>query len=163
LNFDAAIMNFQPMEKNDFGNITPSTQNKTKKLKAIFTFLVISIFWLNATSNDSGSGKQKRKEPAKQETVVARDNNMIQIDSISGYSINVNGQLNSVQITRDAPAGKSPETGTRQKNNSNTIEVNGKSNPVNIKQSNNGGKVNIKQNGNGNRVNISQTNQNAVK
>ena len=151
------------MGKNDSGNFTPSSQNKTKNVKAIFTFLLISIFWLNATSGDSGSGKQKQKEPAKQKTAVARDTNMIRTDSISDYSINVNGQLNSVQITSDTPAGKSPETGAKQKNNSNSVEINGEGNSVNINQSKNGGKVNIQQNGNGNRVNISQSNQNTVK
>ena len=151
------------MEKNISRNFAPLSQNKTINAKAIFTFLVILIFWFNASSNNAGSGKQKQKEPAKQKTAVARDTNMIQAGSISDYSINVNGRLNSVQITSDTPAGKRPETVTKPKNNSNSVEINGEGNSVNINQSKNGGHVNILQNGNGNKVNISQSNQNTVK
>jgi len=132
-------------------------------MKAVLTFLVLFIFWLNAIFNDSVSGKRIHKVPAKQKTAVAGNTNVIKADSVSNYSINVNGGSNSVRITSDAPAGKSLETDAKRKNKPNSIEINCEGNSVNIHQNENGGKVNIQQNGNGNQVSISQTNQNPVK
>jgi hypothetical protein len=59
------------------------------------------ILWLNAIASDSVSTKQIQKEHVKQETTIARNTNIIRTDSISDYSINFNGKLNSVQISRD--------------------------------------------------------------
>jgi len=132
-------------------------------MKAVLTFLAIIILWLNATACDSILMKQKQKEPAKQKTAVAGDTNTLQTDSISSYSINVNGRQNSVQITNDTLAGKKLEKEAKQKNKPNSIDMNGEGNSVNIHQSKNGGHVNIQQNGNGNKVCVSQTNRNAIK
>ena len=134
-------------------------------MKAIVTFVLLINFWLNATYNDSVSENPNQKKPAKRETADAEDPHMIRTDSVSGYSINVNGQLNSVQITNDAPAQKSLEleAEAKHKGKSNSIEINGAGNSVNINQNKNGGRVNIRQNGSGNQVNISQTNQHAIK
>lgn len=130
-------------------------------MKAILTFLAIIILWLNAIADESISMKQKQKEPVKQKTTVARNTNIIRTDSISDYSINVNGRLNSVHISSDNPSGKSLEVDPKRKKNS--VEINGEGNSVNITQGKSGGKVNIQQNGNGNQIRISQNNQNTVK
>ena len=128
-------------------------------MKAIFTFLLMIFFWLNAVASDTILVKQK--EPAKQKAAVAANTNIIRADSISNYTINVNGGLNSVQISSDNPSGKSLDADPKGKKNS--VEINGECNSVSITQGKNGGKVNIKQNGNGNQISISQTNQNTVK
>jgi hypothetical protein len=130
-------------------------------MKMSFTFLVILFFCLNATSNDYGSGKQKRKEPSKQKGLNAPDTNISRTDSVS--AININGRQNSVQITSDKPSDMASVTEGAQKNNSNTIEINGEGNSVNINQSGNSGKVSIRQNGNRNQVNITQSNLNPTK
>ena len=132
-------------------------------MKVIYTFLLIIIFWLNAVSSDSVTGTHKQKEPAKQKTAVAGNTNIIRADSVSNYSINVNGGSNTVQINNETPTVKSSATGEQQKDKPNSIEINGEGNSVNIQQGKNVGKVNIQQTGNGNRVNISQTNQNTAK
>ena len=132
-------------------------------MKAIFTFLLIIIFWLNAVSNDSVSGKQKQTKPVKHETAVAGNTNIIQADSVSGYSINVNGGSNSVRINNESLAVKSLASGEQQKSKPNSIEINGEGNLVNIQQTKDSGKVNIQQTGTGNQVNITQTNKNKVK
>jgi len=130
-------------------------------MKVVLTFLAIFILWLNAVASDTISVKQKQKEPAKQKAAVAANTNIIRADSISNYSINVNGGLNSVQISSDNPSGKSLAVDPKEKKNS--VEINGEGNSVKVHQSKNGGKVNIHQNGTGNNVSISQTNQNTVK
>lgn len=130
-------------------------------MKAVLTFLAIIILWLNAIASDSISMKQKQKEPVTQKTTVVRNTNIIRADSISDYSININGELNSVQICRDNPSGKSLEADPKGKKN--LVEINGEGNSVKVHLSKNGGKVNIQQNGNGNQISISQTNQNTVK
>ena len=132
-------------------------------MKAIFTFLVIIIFWLSALSSDSVSATCKHKEPAKQKTAVAQDTSIIRVDSVSNYSISLNGGSNSVLINNQSPVGKSSATGKQQKDKPNSVEINGEGNSVNIHQSENAGKVNIRQNGKGNQVNISQTSQITVK
>ncbi len=128
-------------------------------MKIIVAFLILLISFLNASPNVYGT----IQEPAKQKNAVAGDTTRIAGNSVSDYSINVNGQLNSVQITQTTTAGKSAGTVAKQKNTSNTIEINGEGNSVKIDQSKNGGRVNIQQNGNGNRVNISQSDQNTKK
>ena len=130
-------------------------------MKAVLTFLAIFILWLNALASDTISVKQKQKEPAKQKAAVAANTNIIRTDSISDYSINVNGTQNSVQISSENPSGKSLEADPKGKKNS--VEINGEGNSVKVHQSKNSGKVNIQQNGNGNQISISQTNQNTVK
>jgi len=130
-------------------------------MKVVLTFLSIFILWLNAVASDTISMKQKQKEPAKQKAAVAANTNIIRADSISNYTINVNGGLNSVQISSDNPSGNSLDADPKGKKNS--VEINGEGNSVSITQGKNGGKVNIKQNGKGNQVSISQTNQNQVK
>ncbi|HEY5589860.1 MAG TPA: hypothetical protein VIK55_02470 [Paludibacter sp.] len=127
-------------------------------MKAVLTFLAIIILWLNAIAGDSISMKQKG--PLNQKTTVVRNSNIICTDSISDYSINVNGALNSVQINSDNPSVNSLAVDPKGKKNS--VEINGEGNSVKVHQSKNGGKVNIQQNGNGNQISISQTNQNTV-
>ncbi len=136
-----------------------SLQNKTKNMKTIFTFLLIIIFWLNAIPGASESRTQKQKEATKQKTAVAGNTNTIQNDSLSGYSINVNGQQNSVRIITDSLAGKSPETNAIPKINSNSVEISGEGNSVSVSSDNKKSKVNISQNGNNNQISITQHRQ----
>jgi len=126
-------------------------------MKAVFTFLVLIIFWLNAFSDNNVVGIQKPKDPAKQKTEAAPKDNIIQIDSVSNYSISVKGQSNSVQITNEPISLKSQEADSKRKITPNAISINGESNCVTINQNNSNGKVNINQNGNGNKINISQS------
>ena len=134
-----------------------------KNMKIIFSFLILLIFCLNANSHDCILGKIKPKDPAKQNTVIAAQTNIIQIDSIANYSIKVKGESNSVQITSDTICAKSQEADSKQKDSSNTIDINGAGNSININQSNNNGKVNINQKGNRNKINISQSIPNSEK
>jgi len=128
-------------------------------MKIIVAFLTLLISSLNASSTIYGS----IQEPATPKNAVAGDTTRNLTDSVSDYSITVNGELNSVQITQNTAAGKNEGTTAKQKNTPNTIEINGEGNSVKIDQRKNGGRVNIQQNGKGNRVNITQSNQNTVK
>jgi hypothetical protein len=132
-------------------------------MKTVLTLLTIFIFWLNAISGECRFGDKKQKESAQQKPSVARNKSITQTDSISGFLVNINGQSDSIQITKDTATIKSLEADGIHNIESNTIEINGEGNLVNITQDKNGGKVNIKQNGIGNHVNISQSNHNSEK
>jgi len=134
-----------------------------KNMKTVLTLLTIFIFWLNANSDNCIFGENKQKESAKQKPTITRNKSIIQTDSISGFLLNINGESNSIQITKDSTSRISLEAEGIQNIYPNNIEINGEGNSVNITQSKNDGQVNIKQNGNGNQVNISQSNQNTVK
>ena len=118
---------------------------------------------LNAISNNSDRDQQKQKEPVKPNTWISNDSLSSKADTIPNYSINIDGSLNSVQITSDQPFTVSQDSLTKGKNNLNSIEMKGESNSVNISQSGNGGKVDIKQTGKHNQINISQSNQDSKK
>lgn len=131
-------------------------------MKSILTFMVLLFSCLIAISNNSDNGQQKQKEPVKCNTGISNDSLNSKGDTISNYSININGKSNSVQITSDKPFTVSQDTLTKGKN-INSIEMKGESNSVNISQSGKGGKVEIRQNGKNNQINISQTYQDTEK
>ncbi|MEI6565664.1 MAG: curlin repeat-containing protein [Verrucomicrobiota bacterium] len=125
-------------------------------IKALLIYLVIIFFCFNATSNESGSGRQKIKEHAKRKTVIVMDTMTNLTDSVSAVSIN--GNQNSVRITTNHPSETEEGTGANEKNRLNTIEIDGEDNSVHIDQRGNGGKVSVTQSGNRNQVKIIQSN-----
>lgn len=129
-------------------------------MKVIFRLIVLLFFCLSTLPGFSGSVAQKHKATV---TPKADSIRVQKVDSLSNYSININGQSNAVSITKDNSTNKNMDTVGKQKNTSNTIDINGEGNSVTINQNKNAGHVNIQQNGNGNKVNISQSNQNKVK
>jgi hypothetical protein len=132
-------------------------------MKEILTFLAFCFFCSIAISNDSCTGQQKRKETINPNLGNRADSLTSKADTISNYSINISGRLNSVQITNDKPFAGNQDTTAKGKNNLNVIEIKGESNSINISQSNTNNNVNIKQNGNNNQINISQGSRDSEK
>ena len=127
-------------------------------MKVIFTMSGLLFFCLSLLPGLSGNEIQNRKDTLKSKVAASCVNNIKHGDSIPKNSININGKLNSVSITNDHSTQKNLDTDGKQKNISNSIEINGEGNSVNIHQNKNGGNVNIQQNGAGNKVNVSQSN-----
>lgn len=123
-------------------------------MKVIFSLLIILFFCFCTFAGLSENGIQKRKatKALKADSIPAK-----QKDSISNYSITINGELNAVSITKGNTATKNMETVGKPKKAANTIEINGEGNSVTINQNTKDSQVNVRQNGTGNRVNISQT------
>jgi len=124
-------------------------------MKVIFKMSVLLFFCLSSFAGLSGNGIQNPKDTLKSKVASIT---VIRKDSIPKNSININGKLNSVSIINGHSTQKNWDTDGKQKNISNSIEINGEGNSVNIHQNKNGGNVNIHQNGAGNKVNVSQSN-----
>ena len=124
-------------------------------MKVIFTMSVLLVFCFNSFTGLSENGIQNRMDTVKS-TVAA--SGIVQKDSISNYSININGKSNSVSINKDHFTQKDLSLHGNQKKTSNTVEINGEGNSVNINQNKKGSHVNIQQNGTGNQVIVSQSN-----
>lgn len=122
-------------------------------MKVVFSLIVLIFFCLSAFPGLSENGIQKRKATInpKADSIAVK-----QIDSISNYSININGKSNSVSINNDNSTDKTLVTESK-KTSANAIEINGEGNSVTINQNGKGSHVNVQQNGNGNKVNVSQS------
>lgn len=125
-------------------------------MRVIFTMSVLLFFCFSPFSGLSGNGIQNPKDNVKPKVTASC---VMQKDSISKNSININGKQNSVSITNDYSTKKNLDADGKQKNTSSTIEINGEGNSVTINQNKKDGNVNIHQNGTGNKVNVSQSNQ----
>jgi hypothetical protein len=122
-------------------------------MKVNFTLVVFLFFCLGALPGLSGKEIQKPKNTVNTKTDSI---GVTKLDSISNSSICINGKLNAVSITKEPSIQKNLVD--KQKNPSNTIDINGEGNSVTIHQHKNAGRVTIQQNGKGNQVNVSQTN-----
>jgi len=129
-------------------------------MKVIITMSVLLFLCLSSIAGPSENGNQNRKDTLKYKVA---DRCAIHKDSITNYSININGKLNAVSINNDNSTDKNIEKVGKPKNAANTVEINGEGNSVTINQNNKGGSVNIQQNGTGNQVNVSQSNRSTVK
>lgn len=123
-------------------------------MKVIFTMIAALFFFLSPLTGLTENGIQNRKDTVKSKVAAS---GIVQKDSISNYSININGKSNSVSINKEHFTQKDLSSHGNQKKASNIVEINGEGNSVTINQNNKCGSVNIQQNGTGNRVNISQS------
>lgn len=122
-------------------------------MKVVFALVVFLYFCLSACPCFSGNEIQKPKVHLnpKTDSIAVK-----QVDSISNNSIHINGPSNVVSIINSPSPQKN--LNDKQKNTSNTVDINGEGNSVTIYQNKNAGHVNVQQNGKGNQVNVSQTN-----
>lgn len=122
-------------------------------MKVFFTLVVILLFSLSAIPGFAGNKIQKSK------TIVDTKTDSIgvtKLDSISNYSITINGKSIAVSITNNPSTQKKLDD--NQKNPFNSIDIKGEGNSVTIQQNKNAGQVTIEQNGKGDQVTVSQTN-----
>lgn len=92
----------------------------------------------------------------KAQTVACTAGSNIKLDSITNYSITINGKQNLVTIKTDSLTIQTPKSLNNKSKNSNNIEINGGSNSVSVYQEMKG-RVVVKQSGNNNRINVSQS------
>ena len=98
----------------------------------------------------------KHRNILKAQTVACIAGSNIKLDSITNYSITINGKQNLVTIKTDSLTIQTPKSLNNKSKNSNNIEIIGGSNSVSVYQEMKG-RVVVKQSGNNNHINISQS------
>ncbi len=122
-------------------------------MKKIYAASLILLLTFCATDKSWAGESQKHKATTKSNTQVSPKINLAPVDT-AYYSIEVNGQTNSVKIN-NVPVQSTTGKSDRQ----NTIMVNGEGNSVSVNQDNQKSKVTISQNGNNNQISITQNKQ----
>ncbi|WP_318348963.1 curlin repeat-containing protein [Aquipluma nitroreducens] len=126
-------------------------------MKNILIKSIVFVFLISITCISSAFKISKHKEILKAKTSVCSVGNNVEADTITNYSININGKQDLVTIKTDSLTVQTTESIANQSIGSNSIEINGQGNTVAISQENKNDKVVVSQNGNNNSVNISQS------
>lgn len=125
-------------------------------MKNILIKSIVLVFSISITCISSAFQISKHKEILKAKTSACSVRNNVEADTITNYSININGQHNLVTIKTDSLTAQTTESITNKTKDGNTIEINGEGNLVLVTYKSKG-KVVVKQSGNNNHINISQS------
>jgi len=125
-------------------------------MKNILTKSIVFVFLISITCISSAFQISKHKEILKAKTSVCSVGNNVEADTVTNYSININGKQNLVTIKTDSLTVQTTESIANQSIGSNSIKINGEGNSVSVTQDPKG-KDEVKQNGNNNTVKISQS------
>ena len=112
-------------------------------------------FFLSGFSFGEGTHSLNRISKAK--TVAGAQNPIVKTDSVSNYSININGERNMVNVKTSSQTVQTSESINNNPKADHTITINGKGNSVEVIQEDGKDKVTVIQNGNNNKVSITQS------
>ena len=126
-------------------------------MKNILIKSIVFVFLISITCISSAFKISKHKEILNAKTSVCSVGNNVEADTITNYSININGKQDLVTIKTDSQTVQTTESIANQSIGSNSIEINGQGNSVAISQENKNDKVVVSQNGNNNSVKITQS------
>ena len=126
-------------------------------MKNILSKSIVFVFLISITCISSAFQISKHKEILNAKASVCSVGNNVEADTVTNYSININGKQNLVTIKTDSVTVQTAKSITNKTKDGNIIEINGEGNSVSVSQKSKG-KVVITQNGNSNTVKISQSN-----
>jgi len=124
-------------------------------MKNILIKSIVFVFLISITCISSAFKISKHKEILKAKTSVCSVGNNVEADTITNYSININGKQNLVTIKTDSVTVQTAKSISNKTKDGNTIEINGEGNSVSVTQKSKG-KMVVTQSGNNNHINISQ-------
>ena len=126
-------------------------------MKNILIKSIVFVFLISITCISSAFKISKHKEILKAKTSVCSVGNNVEADTITNYSIHINGKQNSVTIKTDSLKVQTTVSLPNKAETNNTVDINGQGNSVAISQENKNDKVVVSQNGNNNSVKITQS------
>ena len=126
-------------------------------MKNILIKSIVFVFLISITCISSAFKISKHKEILNAKTSVCSVGNNVEADTITNYSININGKQDLVTIKTNSQTVQTSESINNNPKADHTITIKGEGNSVAINQEDKKGKVTITQNGNNNKVSITQS------